>query len=715
MNLNRREFFKLGLASSAAVSMAACGRPVEHGLVSQYTMPEYKIPGRPLFWASACVEGRSDCAVAVKTVNGRAIHVMGMPGHPVNNGAVDVHAVSAPQALYHPDRWTASERFDGEGSSVTSLAKAMAKEGKQKLIVVDRIQGTRGSLIADIARKAQAKVWCLDAHESLVERRIMQALAGKGELPYYPIEDADFLLTFNSDFLHRGYSSVRDSKAYGHFRKGNATRGGMVSISPRMTATCANADVWLPNKPGSEGVVAVALGKYVAGKKGGSYEATGDYDLLKASEISGISLKDLEHLGNKLAAAKNPVVVAGCPKSIGADACYAVHALNKLVRSSLETFEPDLLVRGSSLSADMLLTTEKVFAKKGSWDTIMVLGCDPAYQLPQDYDFSSLLAEKRAKAYFVSSFGSDSFTICGDNAVKVPVRTWLENWGDLAWRSPGAKAYSIQQPTVRTAYDNSLSPMLENDGVYSFDTLDVLLEVAKSVGATNYTAFTSARDLIQRDSKGEVWENLLIRGGVWKATNKDLYPHPSAQPPVPVAAKASMPSLADPFSGLAPYKPAKIEFSGQTDSSVAYVFQTAMEDGRYGHMGWFQELPDAMTTIVWDSWIELNEQVAKKLGVRRHDVIKVTIGDKEIVASAYPTPALHPEAVGLPSGRGQLSGQYAKIGFNPNHFLQGVVEKETGAVKGEASGLTIEKMGHSERLTTFDKRVFDLPRHILPE
>ena len=63
MKFNRRDFLKVGLLTASAMSFSACGRPVEHGIVSQYQMPEYKVLGQPSFWASTCTDLRSDCAV----------------------------------------------------------------------------------------------------------------------------------------------------------------------------------------------------------------------------------------------------------------------------------------------------------------------------------------------------------------------------------------------------------------------------------------------------------------------------------------------------------------------------------------------------------------------------------------------------------------------------------------------------------------------------
>ena len=129
-----------------------------------------------------------------------------------------------------------------------------------------------------------------------------------------------------------------------------------------------------------------------------------------------------------------------------------------------------------------------------------------------------------------------------------------------------------------------------------------------------------------------------------------------------------------------------------------------------------------MTTVVWDSWIEIGQSVAAQMGVKRHDRVSITVGDAVIKGSAYPSPFIHPKSVGVPSGRGQKIKPHAEVskigwiseGSNPKTLLDG----STG--DGEyypsaTGGATLKKEQGSRLLATFDERVYNLPRHILPE
>ena len=129
MKFNRRDFLKVGLLSASAMSFSACGRPVEHGIVSQYQMPEYKLLGQSTFWASTCTDMRSDCAVSVKAVENRAIQVSGIAGHFFSKGTATSAAVSSLNTLYHPARISAAIGVADDTTAAAVVAKAVKKSG----------------------------------------------------------------------------------------------------------------------------------------------------------------------------------------------------------------------------------------------------------------------------------------------------------------------------------------------------------------------------------------------------------------------------------------------------------------------------------------------------------------------------------------------------------------------------------------------------------
>ncbi|HBT82256.1 MAG TPA: hypothetical protein DEB35_02085, partial [Desulfuromonas sp.] len=50
---------------------------------------------------------------------------------------------------------------------------------------------------------------------------------------------------------------------------------------------------------------------------------------------------------------------------------------------------------------------------------------------------------------------------------------------------------------------------------------------------------------------------------------------------------------------------------------------SAFYDGRGAPFPWLQQLPDPMTTVVWDSWVEINPATAAGLGIGHGDLVEV--------------------------------------------------------------------------------------------
>ena len=82
---------------------------------------------------------------------------------------------------------------------------------------------------------------------------------GSDLIPEFDIDNSDYILSFGADFLHTWISPTRYTRGYGEFRQGGEHRGKLVHFSSSFTLTAANADEWIYVKPGTEGLVAMAL------------------------------------------------------------------------------------------------------------------------------------------------------------------------------------------------------------------------------------------------------------------------------------------------------------------------------------------------------------------------------------------------------------------------------------------------------------------------
>jgi anaerobic selenocysteine-containing dehydrogenase len=151
------------------------------------------------------------------------------------------------------------------------------------------------------------------------------------------------------------------------------------------------------------------------------------------------------------------------------------------------------------------------------------------------------------------------------------------------------------------------------------------------------------------------WADLLAKGGLFKTIqNQPRAYHWSGGAGLP--------------------EPGKARFFGDEKEFPLHLQvypSTAFYDGRGAPLPWLQQLPDPMTTVVWDSWIEINPKTAAELGISFGDLVEVTSPQGSLRVPAVIYPGIRPDMVAMPLGQGYKEmGRYAKErGKNPLHLL----------------------------------------------
>ena len=113
-------------------------------------------------------------------------------------------------------------------------------------------------------------------------------------------------------------------------------------------------------------------------------------------------------------------------------------------------------------------------------------------------------------------------------------------------------------------------------------------------------------------------------------------------------------------------KAAEPEYAGEGEFFfVPFVSPTLAEAG--ANKPWLQELPDPTTTVMWNTWVEMNPETAHELGIENDDVVRVISEVGEVEAYVYLYPAIRPDTIAMPFGQGHTAyGRYAeKRGVNP--------------------------------------------------
>jgi anaerobic selenocysteine-containing dehydrogenase len=299
--------------------------------------------------------------------------------------------------------------------------------------------------------------------------------------------------------------------------------------------------------------------------------------------------------------------------------------------------------------------------KAGQVKVLLVHGANPVYDLPPETG----VVEALDKVETIVSFNPlvDETAALADYLL--PDRVYLEGWGYSVVQPAfqGLPVVSSQQPVVGPFHDVR-------------STGDVLLTAARGISAaaaalpwTDEVAFIKERiTALPKGAQGgedaEVrWARFLQHGGWWPEEA------PESSPPELIA-QAALSAPPTTFDG----DEAEYPFHLHLYPSVL------LGDGRGASLPWLQSAPDPLTTVAWQTWVEINPVTAEALGVKNGDVVIVESPYGAIEAIVYEFPAIRPDTIAIPVGQGHTdSGRYARE--RGAHALQlvGAAADEAGA------------------------------------
>lgn len=113
-----------------------------------------------------------------------------------------------------------------------------------------------------------------------------------------------------------------------------------------------------------------------------------------------------------------------------------------------------------------------------------------------------------------------------------------------------------------------------------------------------------------------------------------------------------------------------------------------------------------MTTVMWNSWVEINPATAEILGVTDDDVVRITSPTNSFEAAVYIYPAIRPDTIAIPFGQGHRAyGRYAEQrGVNP-HYLVSMLLNGADDLAYGATRVSIEKTGRTQILSRLESRL----------
>ncbi|NOY99327.1 MAG: molybdopterin-dependent oxidoreductase [Chloroflexi bacterium] len=459
-----------------------------------------------------------------------------------------------------------------------------------------------------------------------------------------------------------------------------------------------------------------------------------NYDPRRAAQITGVPATTIARLAGEFATSKSAVAVLPGKGGLlnggigGVYAAMAIYMLNALV-GSIEApggvltqqyfpvkawpFLPADAVARKGLQAERVDGAGTVFplarhayqavAERvlGGYplDVLFLYDANPVFETPGGQKFVQAF-EKIPLVVSFSSFMDESAQYAD---LVLPEPTFLERWQDDYIEGLGYPGIALRQPVVEPLYD-------------TMNTGDFLLKVAETMGGSVARAFPwkSYEEVLQyRLSEiGADWETLkelgvwLVPGyrfakrgsqrwvdevvgrdrlnsprdGHFDFYSRELYALFGAKN------KGALAELGITQMGDAVSMPHH-EDAPQSGEAAEYPFTlnvvTLMSLGpksEAANMPSLQEISGMTVGETWDSWLEMNPEAARELGLRDRDVVWVESPFGKVKTKVRFVKALRPDVVNLPYNQGHTAlGRFAKgRGVNGLELLDPASEPACG-------------------------------------
>jgi molybdopterin-containing oxidoreductase family iron-sulfur binding subunit len=691
--MRRRDFLTVMGASMAMATFSCARRPV-HKIIPYVVKPENIVPGVPNFYASTDPE--TGYGLLVKTREGRPIKLEGNPDHPMNRGALSARIQAAVLDLYDTDRLQAPGTRARGGELKAAKWEDVDAAIVAKLKGASRVRVLSGEMYSESTSRLVREflaAFASGAHvqyDALIADEVVEAQNlsyGTSVVPHYAFDQAQMIVSLGADFLGTWISPVEFNRDWVKGRKlegassSNAKLSKVVVYEPNVTITGGNADERYAIRPGDELKVALAIAyEIIINQKASRY--SGDATVMAAlsgykpeivAEEIGLTAESLKKVAHDLWAARGKgLVVGGGIQSKTKDAValqVAVNLLNSALENEGTTVDGTASPREikSSFAGLAKLVDEM---KAGQVDALIVYRSNPAFVAPKTLGFTDAL--RNVKTVIVID-SHDTETAQQADFV-LPVHHFLENWGDS---SPRKGITSLQQPTIAPIHESR-----------AFE--DMLLTWAKSAGLRTSTLMAQSADwhaylmgcwkethFKSGGSFDAFWENALKVGAL---------PASSGRPSARTFRSASLTLVpkytAAPKGGLL----------------LALYETVALRDGRQANNAWLQEMPDPVSSITWDNFLNVGTQAAAQLGVKENDVVSVKAGDVTVELPVHVQPGMHPNAVSVAVGYGRRS--VGKVGNLTGVDVFPMVHIEGGRAVFSGMPVTVAKTGRFYQLAS---------------
>jgi len=670
---SRRTFLKLAGASMALAGLTACARQPQEKIVPFVKQPEYMVPGKSVRFATALTMGGYAAGVVATSYEGRPTKCDGNPNHPANLGASDIYTQAAILDMYDPDRT--------QGISYLGSIKPWQVFADEMAALLEAQRGKRGSGIRILTGNVTSPTLAdqlttlsydfpdMKWHQYEPVNRD-NAVAG-AEMAFgqnvnaiYKLDQADVILSLDSDFLTYGPAAVRYARDFISKRHvddygGNETDAElnrMYAVEATPTLTGAMADHRLSLAPSKVAQFARALASELGIE-------VGAVDMNVFGNDQATVEMWIDVLAEEFRANEGHVaVVAGNEQPALVHAlAHAIMARTDSVGTTVQYTEP-IEAEPTMHTASLIELVDDINA--GEVDILFVLGTNPVYDAPADIDFAGAMDNIGTVVYnglSIDETANRSHWI-------IPGCHELESWSD-------ARAYdgtiSIIQPLIEPIWNGKTHHEV----------------IAAALGTPEKRTHDIVKDYwLGRTGMGE------DRGAFekwWKQTLAKGVVEETAAFAMDVEAKSD-------YSDRDAWQPEG------NDLEVVFRPDPMVYDGRFANNGWLQELPKPIFKHTWTNAVIMHPDTVSGLGLHNEDVVELTLNDTTVQAPVLAQPGHPRDSMTLHLGYGRThAGRIGNgVGFNANQL-------RTSANPWMAQGAELQQVGHEWIATTDEHYAID--------
>ncbi|MCZ4693161.1 4Fe-4S dicluster domain-containing protein [Ancylomarina euxinus] len=624
---NRRDFLKLcGYSLAITTVLSSCENAVQKA-IPYLNKPEEITPGIANYYASTYINGSDYASILIKTREGRPIKIEGNNLSPISNGACSARTQASVLSLYDNSRYQSPQinqkqvpwaEFD------ESILKALnSQKDNQIALLTPTIfsPSTRKAIQQFTDTYPNIKWVQYDTQSASAILRAQKLCFDKNGLPNYRFNKANLIVSFDADFLGTWLNPAEYIKTYSDTRKLSGSLNKMsrhIQFESRMSLTGSNADERHAIKPSELNLLIAQLYNEIL--------------ILKGQQKNNVPepTKVIKELAKDLLDQKSRSLVVSGSRNLNAQ--ILINAINYELENFNSSINMDTpLLNHQAIDEDMDQLIDNLAS--GQIKGLICYHTNPVYSHPK--------GEKLKKAIESLSFSLSIHETPNETTSLMkyiaPDNHYLESWNDAEIKKD---SYSLMQPAIHPLFDTRQfqASLLKWSGE-DVDYHKFIMKHWEETLFPSQTLYTNFKSYWEHTLQEGIFQTKAVTGNKLKFAELDIIKILEA-----------------------------ITQKKKTNRIELQVYEkVTIGDGSMANNPWLQEMPDPISKICWDNYLNISPKQAKELGLETGNMVKLN-GDLELPVYILPGQAYNTVSIAIGYGR-TICGKVGKdVGFKASHL-----------------------------------------------